>query len=67
MTGHSFNLSEDEMGRCHRREVLKGSFAPSHFAAAYWRQQDRESLPGAPVGGAIVNTTSESGLYGRTR
>ena len=57
----SFNLSEDEWDIV-IDVVLKGSFAPSHFAAAYWRQQAKSS--GAPVGGAIVNTTSESGLYG---
>jgi NAD(P)-dependent dehydrogenase (short-subunit alcohol dehydrogenase family) len=57
----SFNLSEDEWDVV-IDVVLKGSFAPSHFAAAYWRQQAKSS--GAPVGGAIVNTTSESGLYG---
>jgi NAD(P)-dependent dehydrogenase (short-subunit alcohol dehydrogenase family) len=57
----SFNLSEDEWDVV-IDVVLKGSFAPSHFAAAYWRQQAKSS--GAQVGGAIVNTTSESGLYG---
>jgi NAD(P)-dependent dehydrogenase (short-subunit alcohol dehydrogenase family) len=57
----SFNLSEDEWDVV-IDVVLKGSFAPSHFAAAYWRQQAK--ISGVPVGGAIVNTTSESGLYG---
>jgi NAD(P)-dependent dehydrogenase (short-subunit alcohol dehydrogenase family) len=51
----SFNLSEDEWDVV-IDVVLKGSFAPSHFAAAYWRQQAKSS--GSPVGGAIVNTTS---------
>jgi len=40
---------------------LKGTFAPSHFAAAYWRDQ---SKAGKPVDGRIINTTSVSGLYG---
>jgi len=40
---------------------LKGTFAPSHFAAAYWRDQ---SKAGKPVDGRIINTTSVSGIYG---
>jgi NAD(P)-dependent dehydrogenase (short-subunit alcohol dehydrogenase family) len=41
---------------------LKGHFAVSRFAAAHWRAGARAT--GQPVGAAIVNTTSESGLYG---
>jgi NAD(P)-dependent dehydrogenase (short-subunit alcohol dehydrogenase family) len=40
---------------------LKGTFAPAHFAAAYWRDR---SKAGQPVDGRIINTTSVSGLYG---
>ena len=40
---------------------LKGTFSPSHFAAAYWRDQ---SKAGKPVDGRIINTTSVSGIYG---
>jgi NAD(P)-dependent dehydrogenase (short-subunit alcohol dehydrogenase family) len=40
---------------------LKGTFAPSHWAAAYWREQ---SKAGKPVSGRIINTTSVSGIYG---
>jgi NAD(P)-dependent dehydrogenase (short-subunit alcohol dehydrogenase family) len=40
---------------------LKGTFAPAHFAAAYWRDR---SKAGQPVDGRIVNTTSVSGIYG---
>ncbi len=40
---------------------LKGTFAPSHHALAYWREQ---SKAGHPVSGRIVNTTSVSGIYG---
>jgi NAD(P)-dependent dehydrogenase (short-subunit alcohol dehydrogenase family) len=57
----SFNLSEDEWDAV-VDVVLKGSFAPSRFAAAYWREQVKKTEK--PIGGAIVNTTSESGLYG---
>jgi NAD(P)-dependent dehydrogenase (short-subunit alcohol dehydrogenase family) len=40
---------------------LKGTFAPSRWAAAYWRER---SKAGAPVDGRIINTTSVSGIYG---
>ena len=40
---------------------LKGTFAPAHFAAAYWRDQAKA---GNDVSGRIVNTTSVSGIYG---
>jgi NAD(P)-dependent dehydrogenase (short-subunit alcohol dehydrogenase family) len=57
----SFNMDEadwDAVIKVH----LKGHFAPSKFAAAYWRAQSKST--GAPVNAAIVNTASESGLYG---
>ena len=41
---------------------LKGTFAPSRHAAAYWREKSK--VAGEPVGGRIVNTTSTSGIYG---
>ena len=41
---------------------LKGTFAPSHHAAAHWRVVNKKS--GEPVKGRIINTTSTSGLYG---
>src|SRR5688572_32872638 len=34
---------------------LKGTFAPSRWAAAYWREQ---SKAGKPVSGRIINTSS---------
>jgi NAD(P)-dependent dehydrogenase (short-subunit alcohol dehydrogenase family) len=40
---------------------LKGTFAPSRHAAAYWREQ---SKAGKDVSARIVNTTSVSGIYG---
>ena len=40
---------------------LKGTFAPAHFAAAYWRDQAKA---GKPVAARIINTTSVSGIYG---
>jgi NAD(P)-dependent dehydrogenase (short-subunit alcohol dehydrogenase family) len=40
---------------------LKGTFAPAHHAAAYWRDQ---SKAGTPVDARIINTSSSSGIYG---
>jgi NAD(P)-dependent dehydrogenase (short-subunit alcohol dehydrogenase family) len=57
----SFNMSEEEWDFV-VNVVLKGSFAPARFAAAYWREQNKRT--GEPVNGSIVNTSSESGLYG---
>jgi NAD(P)-dependent dehydrogenase (short-subunit alcohol dehydrogenase family) len=56
----SFNMDEadwDAVIRVH----LKGHFAPSRFAAAYWRER---SKAGEPTYGRIINTSSESGLFG---
>jgi NAD(P)-dependent dehydrogenase (short-subunit alcohol dehydrogenase family) len=57
----SFNMDEAEWDAV--IEVhLKGHFAPSRFAASYWRAKSKET--GGPVNAKIVNTASESGLYG---
>jgi NAD(P)-dependent dehydrogenase (short-subunit alcohol dehydrogenase family) len=40
---------------------LKGTFAPSRHAAAYWRER---SKAGEPNDGRIINTSSPSGIYG---
>ena len=40
---------------------LKGTFAPSRHAAAYWRDKVKA---GGTVSGRIINTTSVSGIYG---
>jgi len=55
------NMSEaewDDVIRVH----LKGTFGPSHFAAAYWR--DKAKASGSPVGARIINTASPTGLFG---
>jgi NAD(P)-dependent dehydrogenase (short-subunit alcohol dehydrogenase family) len=57
----SFNMTEAEWDAVIQVH-LKGHFAPSHFAASYWRQKSKDS--GEPVNAKIVNTASESGLYG---
>src|SRR5262245_33435204 len=54
-----FSMTEDEWDAVIRVH-LKGTFAPSHHAAAYWREQ---SKAGEHVDGRLVNTTSVSGLY----
>ena len=41
---------------------LKGTFAPAHFAAAYWR--DRSKAIGRGVDARLINTTSISGMFG---
>ncbi len=40
---------------------LKGTYAPAHHAAGYWREQ---SKAGQPVDARLINTTSVSGIYG---
>jgi len=40
---------------------LKGTFAPSRWAAAYWRER---SKAGETNDGRIINTSSVSGIYG---
>jgi NAD(P)-dependent dehydrogenase (short-subunit alcohol dehydrogenase family) len=57
----SFNMDEAEWDSVIDVH-LKGHFAPSRFAASYWRAKSKET--GEPVNGKIVNTASESGLYG---
>jgi len=57
----SFNMDEAEWDSVIAVH-LKGHFVTSRFASAYWRQRSKET--GSPVGAAIVNTASESGLYG---
>jgi NAD(P)-dependent dehydrogenase (short-subunit alcohol dehydrogenase family) len=41
---------------------LKGTFAPTHHAATYWR--DRSKQAGAPIDARVINTSSVSGIYG---
>ena len=40
---------------------LKGTFAPTHHAAAYWREKVKA---GGDAFGRIINTSSPSGIYG---
>src|SRR6185369_9189536 len=55
------NMMEDEWDAVIRVH-LKGTFAPSRHAAAYWREQSKHA--NGPAKGRIINTTSTSGIYG---
>ena len=57
----SFTTSEDEWDAVIRVH-LKGHFAPTRHAAAYWRE--RRPRPGEPVDARIINTSSGAGLMG---
>jgi NAD(P)-dependent dehydrogenase (short-subunit alcohol dehydrogenase family) len=57
----SFNMDEAEWDSVIDVH-LKGHFAPSKFAALHWRSKSKAT--GEPVNAKIVNTASESGLYG---
>lgn len=54
------NMSEPEWDAVVKVH-LKGTFAPSHFAAEHFRER---SKAGEDVQGRIINTTSPSGLFG---
>jgi NAD(P)-dependent dehydrogenase (short-subunit alcohol dehydrogenase family) len=54
------NMTEEEWDAVIKVH-LKGTFAPSRWAAAYWRERVKA---GHEVDGRIVNTTSVSGIYG---
>src|SRR5215213_10353702 len=54
------NMTEEEWDAVVKVH-LKGTFAPSRWAATYWRER---SKAGHPVDGRIINTTSVSGIYG---
>jgi NAD(P)-dependent dehydrogenase (short-subunit alcohol dehydrogenase family) len=54
------NMTEDEWDAVIKVH-LKGTFGPSHHAAAYWREK---SKAGEEVDARIINTTSPSGIFG---
>jgi 3-oxoacyl-[acyl-carrier protein] reductase len=57
----SFNITEAEWDAVITVH-LKGHVAPSHHAVKHWRDRGKA---GEPVSGRIINTASESGLYGQ--
>jgi NAD(P)-dependent dehydrogenase (short-subunit alcohol dehydrogenase family) len=54
------NMSEDDWDDIIRIH-LKGHFAPTRFAAAYWRERAKQ---GVDVKASVINTSSTSGLLG---
>ncbi len=54
------NMSEEEWDAVIAVH-LKGHFAPTRHAAAYWREQ---SKAGNPINARVINTSSPSGLFG---
>ena len=54
------NLTEDEWDAVIAVH-LKGHFAPTRHAAAYWREQ---SKAGNQINGRVINTSSPSGVFG---
>jgi NAD(P)-dependent dehydrogenase (short-subunit alcohol dehydrogenase family) len=54
------NMTEDEWDAVVNVH-LKGHFAPTRHAAAYWREQ---SKAGNRINGRVINTSSPSGLFG---
>ncbi len=54
------NMTEEEWDAVIRVH-LKGTFAPAHHAAAYWRDK---SKAGVKVDARLINTSSVSGIYG---
>lgn len=58
---HMFvNMTEDEWDAVIKVH-LKGTFAVTHHAAQYWREQSKQ---GTPVEARVINTSSSTGLYG---
>src|SRR5437762_5282648 len=57
----TFNMTEEEWDAVIRVH-LKGHFAPVRWASSYWREETKRT--GSPVGGRVIVTSSESGLYG---
>jgi len=54
------NMTEDEWDAVIAVH-LKGHFAPTRHAAAYWRERSKE---GEEVRGRVINTSSPSGVFG---
>ncbi len=54
------NMTEEEWDAVIKVH-LKGTFGPTRWAAAYWREQTKA---GEPVDARVINTSSPSGIYG---
>ena len=57
-----YNMSEEEWDAVIRVH-LKGHFCVSRHATAYWREKSKEA-EGKPIYGRVINTSSESYLFG---
>ena len=57
--GAIWNMSESDFDAVLRVHV-KGTWAPCHHAAKYWREQAKSG----PLTGRVINTTSGAGLVG---
>jgi NAD(P)-dependent dehydrogenase (short-subunit alcohol dehydrogenase family) len=55
-----FSMSEDDWDAI-MKVHLKGTFATTHYAAAYWRDQVKS---GETFDARVINTSSPSGIYG---
>jgi NAD(P)-dependent dehydrogenase (short-subunit alcohol dehydrogenase family) len=55
-----FSMSEDDWDAI-MRVHLKGTFATTHYASVYWREQTKA---GQSFDARVINTTSPSGIYG---
>lgn len=56
-----FNMEESDWDAV-MRVHLKGHFAPTRHACAYWRDEAKRT--GAPANGVVIGTSSTSGLLG---
>jgi NAD(P)-dependent dehydrogenase (short-subunit alcohol dehydrogenase family) len=54
-------MTEDEWDAVIRVH-LRGTIAPTHFAAAYWRSRAKQT--GEPTHARLINTSSSSGIFG---
>ena len=54
------NMTEEEWDAVIKVH-LKGTFAPAHFAASYWRQLSKN---GEPLDARLICTSSTSGIFG---
>ncbi len=57
------NMTDDEWDAVIRVH-LRGTFAPTRWAATYWRERVKAGEEASAIGARVINTTSSSGIYG---
>jgi NAD(P)-dependent dehydrogenase (short-subunit alcohol dehydrogenase family) len=57
------NMTDEEWDAVIRVH-LRGTFAPTKWAATYWRERVKAGEDAGSLGARIINTTSSSGIYG---